>query len=532
MGKLPMIKAIYVDDEPNLLEVIKEYLELDDGITVDTSTSASHVLSQLSKTRYDVIISDYQMPGMDGLQFLKKLRSNGDQTPFIIFTGKGREEVVTEALGLGANLYLQKGTDTHVMCLELSNAVRQLFHMANAEKASRISEYKYQDLLENSNSLIITADLSGNVTFMNRYARRFFGFAEDVVGKNLIGTILAVSDRSRMDLVRMRHGWLNDPDRFNSVVVKNQKSNGDIVWIAWSSKATRDANGKIIGIKSVGNDITAQMTKEDELETCKRIMRMTADSMPVPILSVGWKGEIMTCNKQFLHLFGLAPVPVGEESVELLPRIYSMMSNPKSFEAEVLNTAASEGPDKVVRMQLKDGRKLNFIPVPPQDTSPVAMVWCVGSERGGKMVRSDYLSFCGNDVADNSPDLLLQIDGDGTITYASKSHMEALGREPLDLMGRSIEDLMAPGEGRKLFNLLNEAAMDKKSGSIDLHMRRIDGTFALFNVHLRSFYDPESNVAGAVLSSRMIEEEVPPEPVPEAEAALASMLRDTYNLDF
>lgn len=527
-----MIRAIYVDDEPNLLEIVKEYLEMEGDIIVETTNSAANALTTFSSRRYDVIISDYQMPGMDGLQFLRKIRTSGDQTPFIIFTGKGREEVVTEALNLGANLYLQKGTDTTVMCLELSNAVKQLFQMANAEKASRISEHKYQDLLENSNSLIVLADLNGNITFMNRFARRFFGFDDSVVGTNLIGSILPVSDRSKMDLVRMRHGWQNDPDRFNSVVVKNQKSNGDPVWITWSSKAMRDPNGKIMGIKSVGSDITAQMTQEDELDRCKRLMRMTADSMPVPMLTVGWKGEIMTCNKHFLHLFGLDPVPVGEESVELLPRIYSMMADPKAFDAEVLNAAANEGPDKVVRMGLKDGRRLNFIPVPPQDSSPVAMVWCVGAERGGKVIRSEYLAITGNDVADNSPDLLLQVDGDGAITYASRSHVDGLGRDPMDLLGRSIEDLLVPGEGRRLFNLLNEAAMDKKSGSIELHFKHIDGTYLPFDVRIRSFFDPESNVAGAVLSSRLMEEERPPEPVPEAEAALASMMRDLYNLDF
>ncbi|OPY32556.1 MAG: response regulator FixJ [Methanomassiliicoccales archaeon PtaU1.Bin124] len=527
-----MIRAVYVDDEPNLLEIVKEFLEVDGGIAVETCSSASQLLSHIHKKRYDIIISDYQMPGMDGLQLLKKIRTAGDQTPFIIFTGKGREEVVTEALNLGANLYLQKGTDTRSMCLELGNAVKQLFQMSNAEKASRISEHKYQDLLENSNSLIVTTDIRGQITFMNRYARRFFGFSDEVVGKNLIGTILPLSDHSRMDLVRMRHGWLNDPDRFNSVVVKNQKSNGEPVWIAWSSKASRDENGKITGMKSVGNDITAQMSEEDEMEKCKRLMRMTADSMPVPMMSVGWKGEILTCNRQFMHLFGLDPVPAGEESVELLPRIYSLLSDPKRFDSDVLNMAQSEGPDKVVRLHLNDGRRLNFIPVPPQESSPVAMVWCVGSERSGKTPKGDYLAFCGNDVADNSPDLLLQVDGDGTITYASKSHEEALGRDPMELMGRSIEDFLAPGEARKLYDILNEAAMERRSATIELHLRHASGMYLSFDVHLRSFYDPQSNMAGAVLSSRLNEEAAPTEPVKESQAALASMMRDLYNLDF
>ena len=61
---------------------------------------------------YDAIISDYQIPDMDGIEFLKKVRSSGNSIPFIIFTGKGREEVVIEALNAGADFYLQKGGGT------------------------------------------------------------------------------------------------------------------------------------------------------------------------------------------------------------------------------------------------------------------------------------------------------------------------------------------------------------------------------------------------------------------------------------
>ena len=60
---------------------------------------------------YEVIVSDYQMPGMNGIEFLKRLRSQLGHIPFILFTGRGREEVAIEALNCGADFYLQKGGD-------------------------------------------------------------------------------------------------------------------------------------------------------------------------------------------------------------------------------------------------------------------------------------------------------------------------------------------------------------------------------------------------------------------------------------
>ncbi|MDD1687084.1 response regulator [Methanoregula sp.] len=104
-----MISVLYVDDESILLEIAKIYLERTGQFQVDTLVSAPAALERMKTRRYDVIISDYQMPEMDGIEFLKKIRATWPTLPVIIFTGRGREEVVIEALNAGADHYLQKG---------------------------------------------------------------------------------------------------------------------------------------------------------------------------------------------------------------------------------------------------------------------------------------------------------------------------------------------------------------------------------------------------------------------------------------
>ena len=108
---LDIPKVLYVDDEQGLLEIAKLYLEDHSDIQVDTEQFSLNALERISATSYDAIISDYQMPSMNGIELLKALRIRGDRTPFILFTGRGREEVAMEALNNGANLYLQKGGD-------------------------------------------------------------------------------------------------------------------------------------------------------------------------------------------------------------------------------------------------------------------------------------------------------------------------------------------------------------------------------------------------------------------------------------
>ena len=101
-----MISVIYVDDEPSLLDIGKLFLERGGQFSVDTAESAKIALSLIARKKYDAIISDYQMPEMDGIVFLKQVRNSGSKVPFIIFTGRGREEIVIQALNEGADFYL------------------------------------------------------------------------------------------------------------------------------------------------------------------------------------------------------------------------------------------------------------------------------------------------------------------------------------------------------------------------------------------------------------------------------------------
>jgi len=121
-----MVSILVVDDELQFLELTRMFLEKGRGITVYTATSGDKALEMLKERKYDAIISDYAMPGMNGIDFMKHVRAMGDDTPFIIFTGRGREDVVIDALNFGADLYIEKGSDPGSQFSEILSRIKQL----------------------------------------------------------------------------------------------------------------------------------------------------------------------------------------------------------------------------------------------------------------------------------------------------------------------------------------------------------------------------------------------------------------------
>lgn len=129
-----MISVLYIDDQEDLLNLGKIFLEKSGEIRTDICSSPEKVLEHLNNHPYDAIISDFDMPVIDGLTLLKQVRSSGHATPFIIFTGKGREEIVIEALNNGADFYLQKGGEPRSQFTELIHKIKLSVEKQKAER--------------------------------------------------------------------------------------------------------------------------------------------------------------------------------------------------------------------------------------------------------------------------------------------------------------------------------------------------------------------------------------------------------------
>lgn len=136
------IKVLHVDDEPDFADLAATYLEREsDRITVKTATNATDDINQLAG-EVDCVISDYEMPRQNGIELLEAIREEHSDLPFILYTGKGSEEIASEAVSAGVTDYLQKGhgpEQYELLANRVINAVEQAQAHEQAEKYHRIS---------------------------------------------------------------------------------------------------------------------------------------------------------------------------------------------------------------------------------------------------------------------------------------------------------------------------------------------------------------------------------------------------------
>jgi PAS domain S-box-containing protein len=147
--KKDAIRVLHVDDDLSILEITKQILTDMGSFEIDHACCVDEAFVKLEGGHYDVVVSDYEMPQKDGLQFLKELREQNSDIPFILFTGKGREEVVIKALNLGADGYINKQGNPETVYGELNHAIQSSFEKRNALEALETSENRHSRLFDN-----------------------------------------------------------------------------------------------------------------------------------------------------------------------------------------------------------------------------------------------------------------------------------------------------------------------------------------------------------------------------------------------
>ncbi|MBD3405211.1 MAG: PAS domain S-box protein [Candidatus Lokiarchaeota archaeon] len=187
------IEVLLVDDDIDLLEIASMYLQKDNELMVTSVSSVSKALEILNHQSFDLIVSDYQMPQTNGLEFLELLRDEGNKIPFIIFTGRSREEVAIRALNLGATFYVTKGGHPKSQYAELVHMIKSAVHYHRINDEFQKSEERYRHLLQSTfDGTLIHSH--GQILQISQSLIDIFGFNLDIIGSHISDFVQSEDD--------------------------------------------------------------------------------------------------------------------------------------------------------------------------------------------------------------------------------------------------------------------------------------------------------------------------------------------------
>ncbi len=319
-----MFSILYVDDELALLEIGKLFLEQRGLFSVDTVTSASDALQVIAGKRYDAIISDYQMPEMDGIEFLKQVRSSGNTIPFIIFTGRGREEIVIQALNEGADFYLQKGGEPVSQFAELEHKVHMAVMQRKAEASIRNHERREADIINFLPDATFAIDTNGVVIAWNRAMEMMTGVkSTEILGKDDYEYAIPFYHERRPILINLV--LKDDPvtatkypaitrdgtTLFSEITIPHlNDGRGASLW--FTASPLYDTRGTIVGAIESIREITERKHAEEALNESERRFRELSNLLPQVVFETDVKGNLTYANRIAFERFGYTEDELGQ----------------------------------------------------------------------------------------------------------------------------------------------------------------------------------------------------------------------------
>ncbi len=307
------IKMLLVDDDPTFLKqfevIFSKENELIDTVT---ATSPEEGLELVSSEDFDIIVADYKMPRMSGVAFLKKIRAEGLDIPFILLTGRGGEEVAMKAINEGADRYLRKDSDLDFLLSALEDYIySEVSRWRSNKQVERISEI-YSRLFENLGDGVVVFSLDdssrGEILDFNKEFRRQTGYSEEELIEMNILEILLWENGEELDYYA--ETLLKGEDI--TFTEKKLRKNGTEFWV--EVVATKIGyKGKDAAL-AVSRDISDRKSAQKRLEEAYKAMEASEDAF----ISLTESQEIFYCNEATSKIFGYSKDELVGESVEKL----------------------------------------------------------------------------------------------------------------------------------------------------------------------------------------------------------------------
>jgi PAS domain S-box-containing protein len=293
------IAVLLVEDDDALADLTATYLEREaDDVDVTTRADAESALDHLAGAAVDCIVSDHDIPGMNGLEFLEVVREDHPDLPFVLFTGKGDEEIASDAISAGVTDYLQKDTGTDQYTV-LANRVRNAVEKRRSQSALREEKHLLEQVLATTPGSVVF-DTDGRVASATDRAQATLGLTD--------ASLPADPDWTLADLDGEPLDGSDHPAR--QVARSGQPLHGERLAVVfpdgWEKYLVMHCapifgdDGSVDRVVASFTDITDRVRRERELARVQTIVQAVGD----PVYTLDDDGVFTFVNDAFEELSG------------------------------------------------------------------------------------------------------------------------------------------------------------------------------------------------------------------------------------
>ena len=359
------IDVLHVDDDPSVLDLAEAYFDRElESVSVTSVTEPSAALDRLAESSFDCLVSDYDMPGMNGLEFFEAVREDHQHVPFVLYTGKGSEEIASRALNAGVTGYFQKGGPEQLQ--RLANRVEQ----AADEYQTRQAANRYSTVLTALGYPIYVVDETGTFEYVNEAFAELTGYnREEIIG-------------SKPGLIKDRDAVIEAENRLGTILSSDgpdvQRFPVDIYPKEGDPIPCRDHmavlpyEGKEFeGSVGILRDVSEEAAQRDELETKQRAL----DEAPVGITITDPEqpdNPMTYVNDRFVEMTGYD----REEAVGVNCRFLQGAETDEAAVSELRDAVEAEESTSVELLNYrKDGtpfwNRVSVAPIREEEDGPV-----------------------------------------------------------------------------------------------------------------------------------------------------------------
>jgi PAS domain S-box-containing protein len=471
------IRVLHVDDDPGFLKITKQCLEMQRFIQVDRAVSVEEALGKLERDRFDVIVCDYQMPGKDGLDLLKMLRSNGSSIPFIMFTGKGREEVAIRALNLGADQYLNKVGETETVYAELAHSIMELAKIGRTKEELKGAYEKLQLFMTATRASIdgfVLTDLEGRILEVNDATLRLYGAdaRSSMIGMNSID-LVPLEERERI-AANMKEVMAKGTSGIKEMSLITRK--GSKITVDFSTTLVKDTVGHPVGFLGIIRDVTERKRAEEALKVSEEKYRSLFENSKDLKVVYDLKGNITAVNKVALGYGFRTNEGIGRSMLEFVPETEA----PRLLK-EVEEILQGRTVEAEIEIDTPKGKIiLEYISSPIRERGEITGI--CGSykdvtrrKRAEEENRESAKRY--RELANSLPEIVFETDCQGKLTFVNEKAFEMTGFSHQDFEnGLSAFDFFDPEEQKKVKENFRKRLLGESGNVNEYVFQRKDGS--------------------------------------------------------